>query len=559
MCSIFGILDITTDAAELRPKALELSGLLRHRGPDWSGIWSNDNAILAHERLAIVDLENGAQPLLNNNRNHILAVNGEIYNHKELQADLTVDYQFQTQSDCEVILALYEQEGLGFIDKLKGMFAFILVDETDNSYLIARDHMGIIPLYYGYDMHGQLYVASEMKALVPVCRTVTEFPPGHYWSSRDGKITPYYSRDWREFDNVKDNKGSAQEIHDALSNAVKSHMMSDVPYGVLLSGGLDSSVISAVAQKYAQNRIEDDGQSKAWWPQLHSFAVGLEGAPDLIAAKKVADAIGTIHHEVHYTVQEGIDAIRDVIYHLETYDVTTIRASTPMYLMARKIKAMGIKMVLSGEGADEVFGGYLYFHKAPNAQEFHEETIRKLDRLHMFDCARANKAMSAWGVEARVPFLDKEFLDIAMSINPELKLCGSNGKMEKHVLREAFEGYLPEEVLWRQKEQFSDGVGYSWIDSLVESAESNVTDQMMASAEYRFPHNTPQSKEAYHYRTIFESHFPLDSAAECVPGGKSVACSTPEAIAWDAKFAANADPSGRAMFDVHSSGYNDKS
>lgn len=559
MCSIFGILDITTDAAELRPKALELSGLLRHRGPDWSGIWSNDNAILAHERLAIVDLENGAQPLLNNNRNHILAVNGEIYNHKELQADLTVDYQFQTQSDCEVILALYEQEGLGFIDKLKGMFAFILVDETDNSYLIARDHMGIIPLYYGYDMHGQLYVASEMKALVPVCRTVTEFPPGHYWSSRDGKITPYYSRDWREFDNVKDNKGSAQEIHDALSNAVKSHMMSDVPYGVLLSGGLDSSVISAVAQKYAQNRIEDDGQSKAWWPQLHSFAVGLEGAPDLIAAKKVADAIGTIHHEVHYTVQEGIDAIRDVIYHLETYDVTTIRASTPMYLMARKIKAMGIKMVLSGEGADEVFGGYLYFHKAPNAQEFHEETIRKLDRLHMFDCARANKAMSAWGVEARVPFLDKEFLDIAMSINPELKLCGSNGKMEKHVLREAFEGYLPEEVLWRQKEQFSDGVGYSWIDSLVEAAESNVTDQMMASAEYRFPHNTPQSKEAYHYRTIFESHFPLDSAAECVPGGKSVACSTPEAIAWDAKFAANADPSGRAMFDVHSSGYNDKS
>lgn len=559
MCSIFGILDITTDAAELRPKALELSGLLRHRGPDWSGIWSNDNAILAHERLAIVDLENGAQPLLNNNRNHILAVNGEIYNHKELQADLTVDYQFQTQSDCEVILALYEQEGLGFIDKLKGMFAFILVDETDNSYLIARDHMGIIPLYYGYDMHGQLYVASEMKALVPVCRTVTEFPPGHYWSSRDGKITPYYSRDWREFDNVKDNKGSAQEIHDALSNAVKSHMMSDVPYGVLLSGGLDSSVISAVAQKYAQNRIEDDSQSKAWWPQLHSFAVGLEGAPDLIAAKKVADAIGTIHHEVHYTVQEGIDAIRDVIYHLETYDVTTIRASTPMYLMARKIKAMGIKMVLSGEGADEVFGGYLYFHKAPNAQEFHEETIRKLDRLHMFDCARANKAMSAWGVEARVPFLDKEFLDIAMSINPELKLCGSNGKMEKHILREAFEGYLPEEVLWRQKEQFSDGVGYSWIDSLVEAAESNVTDQMMASAEYRFPHNTPQSKEAYHYRTIFESHFPLDSAAECVPGGKSVACSTPEAIAWDAKFAANADPSGRAMFDVHSSGYNDKS
>ncbi len=558
MCSIFGVLDITTDVTDLRVKALELSGLLRHRGPDWSGIWNNDNAILAHERLAIVDLENGAQPLFNNNRNHILAVNGEIYNHKNLQAELDIDYEFQTQSDCEVILALYEQEGLSFIDKLKGMFAFILFDETDGSYLIARDHMGIIPLYYGYDEHGQLYVASEMKALVPVCRTVSEFPPGHYWSSREGEIKSYYDRDWMEYDAVKDAGGSAQDVHDALSNAVKTHMMSDVPYGVLLSGGLDSSVISAITQKFSQKRIEDDSHSKAWWPQLHSFAVGLKGAPDLVAAKKVADAIGTIHHEINYTIQEGIDAVKDVIYHLETYDVTTIRASTPMYLMARKIKAMGIKMVLSGEGADEVFGGYLYFHKAPNAQEFHEETIRKLKRLHMFDCARANKAMSAWGIEARVPFLDKDFLDVAMSINPELKEC-KDGKMEKHILREAFEGYLPEEVLWRQKEQFSDGVGYSWIDSLVESAEAQITDQNMASAKYRFPHNTPETKEAYFYRTIFEEHFPQDSAAECVPGGKSVACSTPEALAWDEKFTANADPSGRAMFDVHNQGYNDKS
>ena len=558
MCSIFGILDINTDAAELRPKALELSGLLRHRGPDWSGIWSNDNAILAHERLSIVDLENGAQPLFNQDKNHILAVNGEIYNHKQLAQELTPDYPFQTQSDCEIILALYEKEGVSFIDKLKGMFAFLLYDETDNSYLIGRDHMGIIPLYYGYDVHGQLYVASEMKALVPICRTVSEFPPGHYWSSKEDKITPYYTRDWMEYDAVKDNAGSAADIHDALSASVKSHMMSDVPYGVLLSGGLDSSVISAVAQKFAQKRIEDEGQSKAWWPQLHSFAVGLKDAPDLIAAKKVADAIGTVHHELHYSVQEGIDAIKDVIYYLETYDVTTIRASTPMYLMSRKIKAMGIKMVLSGEGADEVFGGYLYFHKAPNAKELHEETVRKLNRLHMFDCARANKAMSAWGVEARVPFLDKEFMDIAMRINPELKMC-TEGKMEKHILREAFEGYLPKEVLWRQKEQFSDGVGYSWIDSLVESAESHVTDQMMASAEYRFPHNTPETKEAYYYRTIFEAHFPLDSAAECVPGGKSVACSTPEALAWDEKFAANADPSGRAMFDIHNEGYQDRS
>ncbi|GAB2994629.1 asparagine synthase B [Psychrosphaera aestuarii] len=589
MCSIFGILDIKTDVAALRPKAIELSGMLRHRGPDWSGVWSNNKAILVHERLAIVDLENGAQPLINNNRNHILAVNGEIYNHKQLEAALTTDYQFQTQSDCEVILALYQQEGVQFIDQLKGMFAFALFDESDGSYLIARDHLGIIPLYYGYDVHGQLYVASEMKALVPVCKTVSEFPPGHYLSSKeqDGlssthtsisesglKFTRYYNRDWRDYDTVKDAGGDAKLVHDALTEAVRTHMMSDVPYGVLLSGGLDSSVIAAVAQKFAKKRIEDEGQSKAWWPQLHSFAVGLKGAPDLIAAKKVADHIGTIHHELHYTVQEGIDAIRDVIYFLETYDVTTIRASTPMYLMARKIKAMGIKMVLSGEGADEVFGGYLYFHKAPNAKEFHEETVRKLDRLHMFDCARANKSMSAWGVEARVPFLDKAFLDTAMSMNPALKMCGKNAdrletgapgfgragiKMEKHIVREAFADYLPEDVLWRQKEQFSDGVGYNWIDSLVEQAESQVTDQMMLSAEFRFPHNTPQTKEAYFYRTIFEQHFPLDSAAECVPGGKSVACSTPEALAWDEKFSQNADPSGRAMFDVHEQGYTDKS
>ncbi len=573
MCSIFGILDIKTDVEALRPKALELSGLLRHRGPDWSGIWSNNNAILAHERLAIVDLENGAQPLINNNRNHVLAVNGEIYNHKQLESELTTDYDFQTQSDCEVILALYQQEGISFIDKLKGMFAFILYDAQSNHYLIARDHMGIIPLYTGYDEHGQLYVASEMKALVSVCKTISEFPPGHYLYSADqtNDYVRYYQREWRDYDHVKSltSKDPVKQVHDGLTEAVRTHMMSDVPYGVLLSGGLDSSVIAAIAQKFAQKRIEDEGQSKAWWPQLHSFAVGLKGAPDLIAAKKVADHIGTIHHELHYTVQEGIDAIRDVIYFLETYDVTTIRASTPMYLMSRKIKAMGIKMVLSGEGADEVFGGYLYFHKAPNAKEFHEETVRKLDRLHMFDCARANKSMSAWGVEARVPFLDKDFLDMAMSLDPELKRCGlvvnnegnasNKPKMEKHIIREAFSDYLPEEIVWRQKEQFSDGVGYNWIDSLAEHAESQVSDQLMASAAFRFPHNTPQSKEAYFYRDLFEQHFPLESAAMCVPGGKSVACSTPEALAWDKKFSENADPSGRAMFDVHQQGYEDKS
>ena len=554
MCAIFGILDIKTDVSALREQALQLSKLLRHRGPDWSGIWNNSNAILAHERLAIVDINNGAQPLFNHNRNHILAVNGEIYNHKALESALEVDYKFQTESDCEVILALYEQEGEAFIDKLNGMFAFILYDESKNRYLIARDHMGIIPLYYGYDEHGNFYVASEMKALTPVCKQIKEFPPGHFLDSLQGEIKPYYQRDWMEYSAVENNAADPKDIREALEAATKRHLMSDVPYGVLLSGGLDSSVISAIAQKFAAKRIEEEDQEKAWWPQLHSFAVGLKGSPDLIAAQKVADAIGTIHHEINFTVQEGIDAVRDVIYFLETYDVTTIRASTPMYLMARKIRAMGIKMVLSGEGSDEIFGGYLYFHKAPNAQELHEETIRKLKRLHMFDCLRANKSMSAWGVEARVPFLDKEFLDVAMSINPQAKMC-VDGKMEKHILREAFDGDIPDEVLWRQKEQFSDGVGYSWIDNLKEYAEDKVSDQQLESAAFRFTHNTPETKEAYLYRTIFEEHFPQAAAVECVPGGKSVACSTPEALKWDESFQNNADPSGRAMVSVHMDAY----
>jgi asparagine synthase (glutamine-hydrolysing) len=529
MCSIFGVLDIKTDVKALRQQALQLSKLLRHRGPDWSGVWNNDNAILVHERLAIVDTENGAQPLINPNRNHILAVNGEIYNHKNLEKNLTVD-------------------------QLQGMFAFILYDAEQNRYLIARDHIGIIPLYYGYDEHGQLYVASELKALVPVCKQMQEFPPGHYFDSKVGKLVKYYQRDWQSFDAVKDNPADLGELRAALEQSVKSHLMSDVPYGVLLSGGLDSSLISAITQQFARNRVEDDGQSEAWWPRLHSFAVGLQGSPDLVAARKVADAIGTVHHEVLFTVQEGLDSLRDVIYFLETYDVTTIRASTPMYLMARKIKAMGIKMVLSGEGSDEIFGGYLYFHKAPNAKEFHEETLRKLDRLHMFDCNRANKAMSAWGIEARVPFLDKHFMDVAMRLNPEAKMCGK-GKMEKHILRQAFDGLLPHEILWRQKEQFSDGVGYSWIDSLKAHAEKEVTDQQMATAAFRFPVNTPDSKEAYFYRVIFEEHFPHPGAISCVPGGKSVACSTPEALAWDAKMAQMTDPSGRAVRDVHEQAY----
>ncbi len=550
MCSIFGILDIKSDAVALRKTALEMSKRLRHRGPDWSGIYSTDKAILVHERLSIVDPGNGAQPLYNPERTHILAVNGEIYNHKELEKSLSVDFQFQTGSDCEVILAKYKEKGPAFLDEINGIFAFILYDAEQDAYLIGRDHMGIIPMYMGYDENGNFYVASEMKALTPVCKSVQEFPPGHYLWSKDGELTRYYERDWMDYDNIKDNVTDKLALRDALEDAVKRQLMCDVPYGVLLSGGLDSSIISAVTKQYAARRVEDDGKSEAWWPQLHSFAVGLTGSPDLAAAQKVADHLGTIHHQITFTVQEGLDALRDVIYHLETYDVTTIRASTPMYLMARYIKAMGIKMVLSGEGSDELFGGYLYFHKAPDAKEFHEETVRKLSQLHMYDCLRANKSMAAWGVEGRVPFLDKEFMDVAMRVNPKDKMCG-NGKIEKHLLREAFEHYLPKEVAWRQKEQFSDGVGYSWIDSLKVHVENEISDQMFEAASFRFPINTPLTKEAYFYRAIFEEHFPLESAARCVPYGKSVACSTPKALEWDEQFKLMADPSGRAVMGVH--------
>ena len=554
MCSVFGILDIKSDAAALRPIALEMSKKLRHRGPDWSGIYAGEKAILAHERLAIVGLNSGAQPLYSQDKKHILAVNGEIYNHKELRARYEDKYQFQTDSDCEVILALYQEMGADLLEELNGIFAFVLYDEEKDEYLVGRDHIGIIPLYQGYDEHGNYYVASEMKALVEVCKTISEFPPGSFYSSKDAEPQRYYIRDWNEYAAVQGNSTSKEELTEALEAAVKRQLMTDVPYGVLLSGGLDSSITSAVAKRFAAMRIEDDEQSEAWWPQLHSFAVGLEGAPDLIAAREVADKIGTVHHEMTYTIQEGLDAIRDVIYHIETYDVTTIRASTPMYLLARKIKAMGIKMVLSGEGADEIFGGYLYFHKAPNAKEFHEETVRKLLALNMFDCARANKSLAAWGVEGRVPFLDKEFIDVAMRLNPADKMCG-NGKMEKHILRECFEHYLPESIAWRQKEQFSDGVGYSWIDTLKEVAEQKVTDQQMETAQYRFPYNTPTTKEGYVYREIFEELFPLPSAAECVPGGPSVACSSAKAIEWDESFQNCVDPSGRAVQTVHNDAY----
>ncbi|MGO1295956.1 MAG: asparagine synthase B [Vibrio sp.] len=554
MCSIFGILDIKSDAETLRPLALQMSKKLRHRGPDWSGIYTADHAILAHERLAIVGLNSGAQPLYSPDRKLVLAVNGEIYNHKEIRARYEGVYDFQTESDCEVILALYQDKGVDLLEELNGIFAFALYDEENDKFLVGRDHIGIIPLYQGYDELGNYYVASEMKALTPVCKTISEFPPGHFYRSGASEPQRYYERDWFEYNAVQDNVSNKAELKEALEAAVKRQLMTDVPYGVLLSGGLDSSITSAVAKRFAAMRIEDDEQSTAWWPQLHSFAVGLEGAPDLKAAREVADQIGTVHHEMTYTIQEGLDAIRDVIYHIETYDVTTIRASTPMFLMGRKIKAMGIKMVLSGEGADELFGGYLYFHKAPNTQEFHEETVRKLLALNLFDCARANKSLAAWGVEGRVPFLDKEFIDVAMRLNPKDKMCG-NGKIEKHILRECFEDYLPASIAWRQKEQFSDGVGYGWIDALKEQAEEKVSEQKMEAAAFRFPYNTPTTKEGYLYREIFEELFPLESAAHCVPGGPSVACSSAKAIEWDESFKNCIDPSGRAVQNVHNEAY----
>jgi len=554
MCGIVCAFDLKEKAEVLRPQLLEMSKRIRHRGPDWSGIYSNDKAILAHERLAIVDPASGKQPLFSEDKQLILAANGEIYNHRELREQFEGTYNFQTESDCEVILALYKEKGVGFIDEMNGIFGFALYDAEKDEYFIARDHMGIIPLYIGWDANGTFYVASELKALEGVCTKIELFPPGHYLSSKDGELTRWYLRDWVDYEAVKDNQTSIDELHDALEAAVHRQLMSDVPYGVLLSGGLDSSVTSAVAKKYADKRIESGDTQEAWWPRLHSFSVGLEGSPDLAAAQLVADHIGTVHHEIKFTIQEGLDAIKDVIYNLETYDITTIRASTPMYLMARVIKSMGVKMVLSGEGADELFGGYLYFHKAPNAEELHKETVRKLEKLHMYDCLRANKSLASWGIEGRVPFLDKEFIDVAMRLNPEDKLINGE-RMEKWVIRKAFEKYLPESVAWRQKEQFSDGVGYSWIDTLKEMVEIEVTDEQLANAKYKFPIQTPTSKEEFYYRSIFASHFPSDTAALCVPQEASVACSTKIALEWDESFKNMNDPSGRAVANVHDDAY----
>ena len=553
MCGFVGVFDLKVDAQELRPQVLKMSKRIRHRGPDWSGVYCSDKAIMSHERLSIVDPESGGQPLYSKDGNLILAVNGEIYNHKEIRARYEGKYEFLTGSDCEVILALYKDKGEDFLEEMNGIFAFAIYDQENDDYFIARDHIGIIPLYMGWDEHGNFYVASELKSLEGYCKKIQEFPPASYMSSKDGEIKKWWKRDWMDYENVKDNETSIEELKQAMEDAVHRQLMSDVPYGVLLSGGLDSSITSALAKKFSSKRVETGDTKDAWWPQLHSFVIGLEGSPDLAAAKKVADYIGSVHHEIHYTIQEGLDAIRDVIYHIETYDVTTVRASTPMYMIARVIKSMGIKMVLTGEGADEIFGGYLYFHKAPNAEEFHKETLRKISKLNLYDCLRANKSLASWGVEGRVPFLDKEFIDVAMRLNPKDKMAGE-GRIEKWVVRKAFEDILPESVAWRQKEQFSDGVGYGWIDTLKQIAEDQVTDEMMENAKYRFPVNTPMSKEEYTYRAIFAEHFPSDTAAACVPSVPSIACSTAEALAWDKAFQDNADPSGRAVNTVHEQG-----
>lgn len=550
--------DIDQDAAAFREKVIAMSRKIRHRGPDWSGVYTGRDTVICHERLSIVDPLSGKQPLYSPDGKVVLAANGEIYNHMDIREKYKDTYDFQTKSDCEVILALYQDKGEDFLEELNGIFAFCLYDSEKDCYIVARDHIGIIPLYQGWDQDGHYFVASELKALEGVCTTITEFMPGTVFSSKTGKTARWYNRDWESYDAVKDNTASVEAVREGLEAAVKRQMMSDVPYGVLLSGGLDSSVIAAITAKYAMNRVESGDKEAAWWPRLHSFAVGLKDSPDLAAARKAAEYIGTVHHEVHFTIQEALDAIDDVIYHLETYDITTVRAATPMFLLARVIKSMGIKMVLSGEGSDELFGGYLYFHKAPNAKEFHEETVRKLSKLHLYDCLRANKALAAWGVEGRVPFLDKEFIDIAMRTNPKAKMSiYENGKprIEKWIVREAFKDMLPDEIVWRQKEQFSDGVGYSWIDTLKKTTNEMISDAQFALADKRFPINTPATKEEYYYRTIFSRHFPSESAAKCVPHEASVACSTAKALEWDESFRKMNEPSGRAVSGVHESAY----
>jgi len=569
MCGILALLGLE-EAGPLRKEIVELAKLLRHRGPDWSGIYCKGPAIIAHERLAIVDPDSGDQPLYSEDKSVILGVNGEIYNHIELRESLEErcpgKYKFATKSDCEVLLHLYCEDGPDFLSKneICGMYAFVIWDSKREMYLCARDPIGIIPLYVGWSSDGAVRVSSELKAINQACHRLELFPPGHVYNSATSQRKMFYTPRWWNPSDIPTEEIALTKLREAFEKSVISHLMSDVPYGVLLSGGLDSSLVASIMSRHCARRIESGGREPAHWPQLHSFSIGLDGSPDLSAAKEVSKYLGTVHHEYVFTPEQGIDALSDVIYHLETFDVTTIRASTPMYLMARRIRATGVKMVLSGEGADEIFGGYLYFHKAPNEKEFHEENIRKVKQLHLYDCLRANKAMMAWGVEARVPFLDRRFMETAFSIDPRQKMCITNDgqkRIEKWVLRKAFDlpaprSYLPSDVLWRQKEQFSDGVGYSWIDCIKAHAEKMVSDQQLKMAAHRFPLKTPRTKEAYLYRSMFAEHFGENSAAcEAVGWQDSIACSSEVALKWDAAFQGRADASGRAVAGVHDSAY----
>ncbi|KNA18676.1 hypothetical protein SOVF_068530 [Spinacia oleracea] len=554
MCGILAVLGCSDDSQAKRTRVLELSRRLKHRGPDWSGIYQNGDCYLSHQRLAIIDPASGDQPLYNESKTIVVTVNGEIYNHEVLRKSLP-NHKFRTGSDCDVIAHLYEEHGENFIDMLDGVFSFVLLDTRDNSYIAARDAIGITSLYIGWGLDGSVWISSELKGLHDDCEHFESFPPGHLYSSKTGSFRRWYNPLWFS-EAIPSVTYDPLILRKAFEDAVIKRLMTDVPFGVLLSGGLDSSLVASITSRH----LAGTKAARQWGSQLHSFCVGLEGSPDLVAAREVADYLGTVHHEFNFTVQDGIDAIDDVIYHIETYDVTTIRASTPMFLMSRKIKSLGVKMVMSGEGADEIFGGYLYFHKAPNKEEFHQETCRKIKALHLYDCLRANKSTSAWGLEARVPFLDKEFIDVAMSIDPEWKMIKpEERRLEKWILRKAFDDekqpYLPKHILYRQKEQFSDGVGYSWIDGLKAHAEQQVTDKMMQQAEHIFPHNTPKTKEACYYRMIFERLFPQNSARLTVPGGPSVACSTAKAIEWDQSWSTNLDPSGRAAHGVHNSAY----
>ncbi|KAL2758210.1 hypothetical protein ACRALDRAFT_1061424 [Sodiomyces alcalophilus JCM 7366] len=576
MCGIFAC-HRHPDVHKFKPTALRLAKAVRHRGPDWSGNVIANNTILCHERLCIVGVESGAQPLTSPDENIILAVNGEIYNHRLIRKSLQNGYSYKTTSDCEVIIPLYTEYGLDAPKHLDGMFSFVLYDKKQDRTIAARDPIGVTTFYQGWSSKqpGTVYFASELKSLHSVCDKIEAFPPGHVYDSATGDFTRYFQPTWWDPARVPNTPLDLKRVRETLETSVRKRLMAEVPYGVLLSGGLDSSLVAAIAQRetlrlkkaalaangtaesMSENPdvgeglvgIDDDNQlsTVTYLPQLHSFSIGLPGAPDNKAALEVAKFLGTKHHVMTFTIEDGLNALSDVIYHLESYDVTTIRASTPMYLLSRKIKAMGIKMVLSGEGSDEAFGGYLYFHAAPDKNAFHEETVRRIKDLHLSDCLRANKATSAWGLEARVPFLDKAFLELAMNIDPQEKMI-TGERIEKYILRKAFdvsdepgaEPYLPEKILWRQKEQFSDGVGYGWIDALKENAELHVTDEMMKNPKPEWGDDIPDTKEAYWYRVMFDEHFP----PHCASTVKR----------WVPTWSEQTDPSGRAIA-IHNEKY----